>query len=124
MSVEPDKLRIDRWLWFARFFKTRGLATKLVAAGHVRVNAVRISKPSHLVGAGDTLTFAAGRRVRVVRILAPGTRRGPATEARALYEDLTPEPESKPDPTAGRVGARPTKKDRRTLMKTRRDTLE
>jgi len=124
LNGAPEKLRIDRWLWFARFFKTRGLATRLVAAGHVRVNSERISKPSHLVGAGDTLTFTAGKRVRVVRILSAGVRRGPASEARALYDDLTPPPEPGPDAAAGRVGARPTKKDRRAMIKTRRDMLE
>lgn len=82
-----------------------------MAGGHVRVNAAPVSKPAQAVGPGDVLTFAQGRRVRVVRIAAIASRRGPAVEARTLYEDLTP-----PDRTsAPRAGARPTKKDRRDL---------
>ncbi|MBV0914098.1 RNA-binding S4 domain-containing protein [Anianabacter salinae] len=109
-------LRIDKWLWFARFFKTRGLATKLVAGGHVRVNGTPIAKASHAVGAGDTLTFPQGRRVRVVHILDIGTRRGPAPEAQALYDDHSPAPPL-PEPKAPAFdkGGRPTKKDRRAL---------
>ena len=114
MSGAPDKGRVDKWLWHARFFKTRSLATKQVTGGHVRLNGSRISKPSVLVTAGDTLTFAQARRIRVIQITAIATRRGPAPEAQALYLDLTP-PEEKPEPAAQieRKG-RPTKKDRRT----------
>lgn len=116
-------VRLDKWLWQARFFKTRSLAAKVVAGGHVRVNSTRVSKPAHSVGPGDGLTFTAGNRVRVVRILALGTRRGPAPEAQALYEDLSPPVER--DPSAPRAqGARPTKKDRRTLDQTRRGPLD
>jgi len=114
VSGAPDKGRVDKWLWHARFFKTRSLATKQVTGGHVRLNGSRISKPSVLVTAGDTLTFAQARRIRVIQITAIATRRGPAPEAQALYLDLTP-PEEKPEPAAQieRKG-RPTKKDRRT----------
>ena len=114
MAGAPDKGRVDKWLWHARFFKTRSLATKQVTGGHVRLNGSRISKASVTVTAGDTLTFAQARRIRVIQIAAIGTRRGPAPEAQALYLDLTP-PEEKPEPTAQieRKG-RPTKKDRRT----------
>jgi ribosome-associated heat shock protein Hsp15 len=79
----------------------------------VRVNGARIAKPSAPVGPGDVLTFAQGRRIRVIRVAAIGRRRGPATEARTLYEDLAP-PESLP-PASDRVGPRPTKKNRRAL---------
>jgi ribosome-associated heat shock protein Hsp15 len=107
-------VRLDKWLWQARFFKTRSLATKLVAAGHVRVNALRVVKPATSIGPGDVLTFAQGARVRVIRVVAPGVRRGPASEAQTLYDDLTPPPE--PDaPDAARTGPRPTKKDRRAM---------
>lgn len=124
MSDVVESIRVDRWLWFARFFKTRGLATKLVQAGHVRVNSVKISKPSHGVGPGDTLTFLQENTVRVVRIIAAGARRGPASEAQALYEDLTPEPEiSTNKPFAERKG-RPTKRDRRAIIKSRREMLD
>ncbi len=120
---------MDRWLWFARFFKTRGLASKLVRSGHLRVNAHKITKPAHLVGAGDTLTFPTGRRVRVVRIVHPGTRRGPAPEAQALYEEIVPQeqvmaPDEAKRPAKARVGARPTKRERRQMERSRRDMLD
>ena len=95
MSDTPDPvretIRIDKWLWHARFFKTRGLATKFVQGGKVRVDSTPVSKPARAVGTGMVLTFPQADTVRVVRILGIGTRRGPAPEAQALYEDLTPE---------------------------------
>ena len=115
---------MDRWLWFARFFKTRAMVTKLVQRGHVRVNSVRISKPAHGVGAGDTLTFRQETEIRVVRIVATGSRRGPAPEAQALYEDLTPPRETRIKAPKFDGKGRPTKKDRRDLMNSRRDMLE
>lgn len=81
-------VRIDKWLWQARFYKSRGLATEIVAEGHCRVNGVRIAKPSHLVGTGDTLTIPHGDRIRLVRVLDIAHRRGPATEAQSLFLDL------------------------------------
>jgi ribosome-associated heat shock protein Hsp15 len=88
--VARETIRLDKWLWQARFFKTRGLATRAVQEGAVRLNAVRVVKPAHPIGAGDTLTFAQADRIRVVRCLAAGQRRGPTAEAQALYEDLAP----------------------------------
>ncbi len=89
-------LRIDKWLWQARFFKTRGLAAKAVAAG-VRVNGQRTDKSHALVRPGDALTFKQADRVRVVRVEALGTRRGPAPEAARLYADLdAPAPDRPP----------------------------
>lgn len=85
-----DKQRLDKWLWFARVVKTRSLATKLVADGHVRVNAQRIDTPAKPVGPGDVLTIALESRVAVLRITGIGTRRGPFSEARLLFEDLSP----------------------------------
>ncbi len=119
MSEAPGSLRIDKWLWYARFFKTRSLASKIVAGGAVRVNGTHIRKSSTLVGVGDTLTFAQAKDVRVIRVVALGERRGPATEAQGLYEDLSPpskEPRNVPQrhPDAAQTG-RPTKKLRRDL---------
>lgn len=82
--------RLDRWLFFSRAAKSRTLAQKLIEAGSVRVNAQRTLRTDHPVGPGDVLTMTLGRRLLVWRILAPGTRRGPATEAATLYDDLTP----------------------------------
>lgn len=90
MSETPAKIRIDKWLWHARFFKTRSLAAKVVSSGHVRVNSLSIAKPAVQVTAGDVLTFPQAKDVRVIRVVALGERRGPAPEAQALYDDLDP----------------------------------
>lgn len=108
-----DTQRLDQWLWHARFFKTRGLATKLVAAGHVRIDGERVSKPAHPLRPGVTLTFPQARTIRVVRVIALATRRGPAPEAQALYTDLTPAEESVPPNPRYEGKGRPTRKDRR-----------
>lgn len=123
---DPDRptIRLDKWLWHARFFKTRSLAAKIVAGGHVRVNAVKTDKPAQKVGPGDTLTFPQAREIRVVRILALGDRRGPAPEAQGLYEDLTPVKDSRPRNPRYEGGGRPAKKDRRALEKVRKPPLE
>ena len=129
MTQAPAKIRLDKWLWQARFFKTRGLSAKLVSGGHVRVNSAKVAKPAHAVGPGDVLTFPQSRRVRVIRILALGQRRGPAPEARALYDDLAP-PEAREAensvPQAPRYEGkgRPTKRDRRKLDLNRPDPLD
>jgi len=106
-------IRLDKWLWQARFFKTRSLAAKLVSAGRVRVDGTPVSKPARAVGAGDVLTFPQAQTVRVVRILALGERRGPAPEARALYDDLTPAREDVPKNPGFEGKGRPDKKARR-----------
>lgn len=100
-SGKPDpnaaaRLRLDKWLWQARFFKSRTLAAEVIEAGSVRVNGTRVSRPGRDVGAGDTLTFPQGARIRVVRVTALGQRRGPATEAQGLYVDLDPQVGAEP----------------------------
>ncbi|MEC9197829.1 RNA-binding S4 domain-containing protein [Donghicola tyrosinivorans] len=124
MSDEKQKLRVDKWLWHARFFKSRSLAAQVVSAGHVRINSNKISKPSHNVASGDVLTFPQGNLVRVVRMIAPGTRRGPAPEAQALYEDMTPVQEKRPENPSFEGKGRPTGKDRRNLDLWRSESLE
>ena len=84
-------LRMDKWLWQARFFKTRALGAQICTAGRVRVDGIKINKAHFLVRPGHVLTFPQGRRIRVVRVLALGVRRGPAKEAVLLYEDLSDE---------------------------------
>ena len=118
-----EKLRLDKWLWRARFFKSRTLAAQQIAQGGFRINRVVVSKTRHAVQPGDVVTFAKGPYVRVIEILALGTRRGPAREAQILYRDLNP-PDSQPKPVrplkAGwrNVGSgRPTKKNRRDIEK-------
>jgi len=80
--------RIDRWLWHARLVRTRGAAAALAASGFVRVNGARIDAPGRMVRAGDVITVALNRRVRVVKVLSFVERRGPADSAAALYQDL------------------------------------
>ncbi len=120
--------RIDKWLWFARVIKSRTLAADLVVAGKVRLNRIRLEKPSQLVKTGDVLTIALGTRVRILEVRAAGVRRGPAVEAQALFVDLTPAPPPR-DPSviapsdSGRDAGtgRPTKRDRRLTDKLQND---
>ena len=80
--------RLDKWLWHARFYKTRGLAQRMCAAGKIRINSQRIRKAHYALKSGDILTLPQGSNIRVVRILAMPTRRGPAPEAQRCYEDI------------------------------------
>jgi ribosome-associated heat shock protein Hsp15 len=126
-SPDSNGQRLDKWLWRARFFKTRTLAAKLCNGGHVRSGGNANSKAHHQVRIGDVLTFAQGRYIRVVKVLAVGARRGPASEARALYEDLNPPDASQamPSTPGGRrpAGAgRPTKRERRLIDQLRSRT--
>ena len=89
-------LRLDKWLWFARFAKTRSLAAKLCSGGMVTVAGAAVVKPGHLVRLGDTVTVTHGRSVRRVTVLALGKRRGPPAEARLLYAEPEP-PQSRRD---------------------------
>ncbi|MCX7566395.1 RNA-binding S4 domain-containing protein [Sulfitobacter sp. F26169L] len=120
MSAQAaEKLRLDKWLWYARFFKTRSLAATIVAGGAVRINGTPASKRSTTITAGDVLTFAKDDHIRVIRVEACGVRRGPAPEAQALYTDLDP-PARKPKDIVPHNPAfegkgRPTKRDRRQL---------
>ena len=120
MEPEAQKIRIDKWLWHARFFKTRSLAAKQVGAGHLRLNGSKISKPSQNVAPGDVLTFPQGRQIRVVEVLLIGTRRGPAPEAQTLYLDRTPQQEILPKNPGFEGKGRPDKKTRRALDLSRR----
>lgn len=87
--MEPERQRLDKWLWFARVLKTRSSAARLVRDGYVRVNGERSSDPARVVGLGDVVTIALERHVRVLRVVSAGTRRGPHEEARQLFEDLS-----------------------------------
>ncbi|MCF6215956.1 MAG: RNA-binding S4 domain-containing protein [Emcibacter sp.] len=82
--------RIDIWLWYARFFKTRTLSSKTCRAGKVRLNGQKITKAKTPIIVGDILTFPQAKNIRIAKILAFNHRRGPAPEAQALYEDMTP----------------------------------
>jgi len=117
-------MRADKWLWHARFFKTRGLAAKVLSGGHLRVNGDKVHKPAQAIGPGDVLTFPQARRIRVVKVLGLSERRGPATEAQALYEDLTPEVVSTPPAPRFEGKGRPSGKDRRNARLYERRQLD
>jgi ribosome-associated heat shock protein Hsp15 len=114
-----DRQRIDKWLWHARVVRTRSAAAALAASGHVRLNSQRIDAASHLVRAGDVVTIALDRSVRVLRVAAFAERRGSPDVARHTYEDLSPAPrraEPEPPPAEREPGAgRPTKRERRAI---------
>jgi ribosome-associated heat shock protein Hsp15 len=92
VRAAPATQRLDKWLWFARMVKSRTLAAEVVALGKVRVNRVRAAKASQALRPGDVLTLALGGRVRILKVLAAGARRGPPAEARQLYKLLSPAP--------------------------------
>ena len=83
-------LRLDKWLWYARFFKSRRAATEAISGGRFRLDGMIMNKPHRQALCGQVLTFIQGDRVRVIKIMALGSRRGPASEAYELYQDLTP----------------------------------
>jgi ribosome-associated heat shock protein Hsp15 len=87
-----ERQRLDKWLWHARVVKARTSAAALVESGHVRVNGARETSPGHAVKAGDVITIALDRGVRLMKVAGFSERRGDATAARALYEDLNPGP--------------------------------
>lgn len=115
------KERLDRFLFFSRAVKSRTLAQKLIETGAVRVNSERTERTDHKVGAGDVLTMSLHGRILVWRILDAGTRRGPASEAQGLYEDISPPslPKAERSPYEAAIAerspgaGRPTKKERR-----------
>ncbi len=126
MGPDPtlgESQRLDKWLWYARIAKTRTLATRLVETGKARINSARVRKASRTVRAGDVITLAIHEQVRVLKVVVCGVRRGPAAEARNLYEDMSPPPAPRekrfrppPKPAQREPGAgRPTKRDRRQM---------
>jgi ribosome-associated heat shock protein Hsp15 len=125
MSESDARLRIDKWLWAARFFKTRSLAAQAVEGGRVRVAGERV-KPAKDLRVGDEVAIHIGELEWVVEVRALAARRGPATEARTLYaereesrtrrEAMLAARKLEPEPGFGLHG-RPTKRDRRALRK-------
>lgn len=122
MGTGPDlnaRQRLDKWLFFSRLAKSRSLAQKAIEAGDVRLNGHPAKQSSQLVQAGDLISFASAHRDYQVKVLLPGSRRGPFEEARLLYEDLTPEKSEADDPgpveqaVRERGAGRPTKRERR-----------
>lgn len=127
-ATEQERLRIDRWLWCARFFKTRSVAAEAVRGGHVRVNGQRV-KPAHAVKIGDALTLVLrDESEREVHIAAIPARRGPASEAAGTYVE-TPESIERRRAAAERralrpvfappTSGRPDKRTRRLMLRVR-----
>ena len=131
---EPTQ-RLDKWLWYARFIKTRSQASKLVASGNVRVNREKVNKPATTVKENDVITAIIHNRVRVIKVIGLGKRRGPAPEAQLLYEEIEAEAETlvsksnaqkqniqktvvvdpAKSPSREKGMGRPTKRDRRKM---------
>jgi ribosome-associated heat shock protein Hsp15 len=122
-----DTLRVDKWLWFARFARTRTSAAKIVTEARFRVNGQPTDKAHYAIRPGDVLTFALGPHIRIIKILALAARRGGAPEARLLYEDLDPPkpraaaPAEPPLATRDEGAGRPTKRERRAIDRLRGD---
>ena len=125
-----EKIRLDTWLWYARFYKSRSLSSKAILSGKLRVNSNKIIKPASKVKINDVLTINHVNTVRIIQIQSLGARRGPASEAQKLYKELSGDStgsannknlsqKSKKD-----TNKRPTKKDRRLLDKIVTKTLE
>ena len=90
-KAQSDRfLRLDKWLWHARFIKSRSKSTKFCQTSKIRVNGSIISKAHYLVKPNDVLVFSIGNNIRIIKILNIGLRRGPAPEAQGLYEDISP----------------------------------
>ncbi|MCZ6721499.1 MAG: RNA-binding S4 domain-containing protein [Proteobacteria bacterium] len=106
LEKEPVQ-RLDKWLFYARFVKSRGLASRLCAAGRVRINRARTTKAHQTLKVGDVLTFPQGSSIRVVRVVALSERRGSARDAARLYADLSePDAASAGGPGGAREGAK------------------
>jgi ribosome-associated heat shock protein Hsp15 len=125
-EISDPTQRLDKWLWCARFFKSRSLASKLLGAGRLRLSGKVVNKAHQLVRPGDVLTFPQGPFIRVVKVLYLAERRGPAPEAQLLYEDLEPIEEQRQTKAETvefdsatsrreRGDGRPTKEDRRAI---------
>ena len=125
-----EKIRLDTWLWYTSFYKSRSLSSKAILSGKLRINSNKITKPATKVKTNDVLTLNYVNEIRVIQIQSLGSRRGPASEAQSLYIDLTEDRigssnvKSKIEKSKKDSNKRPTKKDRRLLDKIVIKTLE
>jgi ribosome-associated heat shock protein Hsp15 len=125
-----EKIRLDTWLWYARFYKSRSLSSKAILSGKLRINSNKITKPATKVKTNDVLTLNYVNEIRLIQVQSLGSRRGPASEAQSLYIDLTEDRigssnvKSKIEKSKKDSNKRPTKKDRRLLDKIVIKTLE
>jgi ribosome-associated heat shock protein Hsp15 len=123
-AASEASLRVDKWLWYARFFKSRTRASEFCASGKLRVSGEIVRKAHRPLHVGDVLTFPHGLRIRVVRVKALAERRGPAAAAEKLYDDLAPATPLLDDAVRGatvarraRGAGRPTKVERRAIAR-------
>jgi len=123
--------RIDKWLWHARFFKTRSIAQKQVSTGKIRVNSEKISSPSRKVIPGNVLTITRERDIKIIEILGIADKRGPFSQAQLLYNDLSPPKPEKQKQVQTRESmsriqseGRPTKHQRKQIMAMKRNSVE
>ena len=130
-SSSPETQRIDKWLWHARFFKTRSLSQKQITTGKIRVDREKISNPSRKITIGNVLTITREREIKIIEIIAIADKRGPYSEARLLYNDLSPpKPEKqKQEQTTEALSriksdGRPTKHQRKQIMALKRNSSE
>ena len=122
-TADQETMRIDKWLWSVRFFKTRADAQRMVSSGRLRLDGEPMAKPHRQIKAGDVLTFPKADDIRVIKVVAMAVRRGPAREAVTLYEDLAPPApkvkatgdKPKPFEQRERGAGRPTKRERREI---------
>ena len=125
-----EKIRLDTWLWYARFYKSRSLSSKAILSGKLRLNSNKINKPASKVKINDVLTINHINMVRIIQVQSLGSRRGPASEAQKLYNDLSGDMidaskiKSVYEKSKKETNKRPTKKDRRILDKIVTKTLE
>tara|TARA_B100001248_G_C27371786_1_gene452047 strand:+ start:1428 stop:1811 length:384 start_codon:yes stop_codon:yes gene_type:complete len=125
-----EKIRLDTWLWYARFYKSRGLSSKAILSGKLRLNSNKIIKPASKVKINDVLKINNLNAVRTIQVQSLGNRRGPASEAQKLYKDLLGNATSASniknvsEKSKKDTNKRPTKKHRRILDKIVTKTLE
>lgn len=120
-AIGPESVRVDKWLWAARLFKTRSQASKACTAGHVKLNGDSV-KASKVVRPGDHLEVQTPGGLRIVDVTRLSDKRGPAAVARTLYDDHTPPPpprEERDFAVRARGAGRPAKRDRRLLIRLR-----
>ena len=125
-----EKIRLDTWLWYARFYKSRSLSSKAILSGKLRLNSNKIIKPASRIKINDVLTINHINMVRIIQVQSLGSRRGPASEAQKLYNELSENRidaskiKSVSEKPKRERNKRPTKKDRRMLDKIVTKTLE
>lgn len=134
MTKEPQiqtSQRIDKWLWHARFFKTRSIAQKQVVTGKIRVDREKISSPSRKILIGNVLTITRDRDIKIIEILGLADKRGPFSQAQHLYNDLSPPTPKKQEveqtkESMSRIQSdgRPTKHQRKQIVAMKRNSKE